>query len=261
MQETVDLLRLQDVQLTPALERDEGNFGESIASLLRSDLIRSVRDPRGEILFFEESRRRVLDLYRNAIVHFLAAPSFLARQLLSGASLEELRRELASWLDMFYYEYFTPRGEVLAAHLGAFIDHFESFGLIERDDGRLRATEKGIPYFQFLAEQTRGVVEVYYATFAAVLAAEGEFTARELRKAASEQFERSGLLGEVDHQEAANPVAFANAVEYLVRRRVLAPSASQKEGERPRDAVYARGESFEDLAAAHERLATTLAAR
>ena len=111
MQEIVDLLRLQDVKLTPALVRDEGEFAESIASLLRMDLIESAWDPRGEILYFEESKRRALDFYRNSIVQFLAAPSFLARRLLSGPSLEDLRQELANWLDLFYYEFFTPRGE------------------------------------------------------------------------------------------------------------------------------------------------------
>ena len=261
MQEIVDLLRLQDVKITPALARDEGEFEESIASLLRSDLIRSANDPRGEILYFEESRRRALDLYRNAIVHFLAAPSFLARRLLSGPSREDLRQELASWIDLFYWEFFSPRGEVLAAHFDAFLDHFERHGRIERHDGELRATEKGAPYFRFLAEQTRGVVEVYYATFAAVLGAEGPLLSKALQKAAQEQYQRSDLLGEVARPEAANPVTFANAVDCLVRTRVLERAPAGPLGERSRDVAYVRGEAFDDLPAMRERLATALAAR
>ena len=53
MQQVVDLLRLQDARLTPALAADEGSFDESIASLLRMDLIHSSEDARGEILYFE----------------------------------------------------------------------------------------------------------------------------------------------------------------------------------------------------------------
>ncbi|MEE9607746.1 MAG: 1-acyl-sn-glycerol-3-phosphate acyltransferase [Myxococcota bacterium] len=257
MQEVVDLLRLQDVRLTPALARDEGDFSESITSLLRSELIRSVRDPRGEILYFEESQRRALDLYRNSVVHFLAAPSFLAWRLLAGPASEGLRQELASWLDLFYYEFFVPRGEVLAAHFDGFVDHFERFGWVERSDGQLRATEKGLPRFRFLAEQTRGVVEVYYATFCAVLAAEGSLTLKDLRKAASEQFERAELLGEVDRREAANPVTFANGVDLLVRRGVL----QQAEGAGGGEVAYVRGKAFDDLPALRERLAAALSAR
>ena len=48
--------------------------------------IEAEPDPRGEILFYEEGKRRVLDIYRNGILHFLAPPSFLARRLLAAAS-------------------------------------------------------------------------------------------------------------------------------------------------------------------------------
>jgi glycerol-3-phosphate O-acyltransferase len=257
----VDLLRIQDIRLTPALARDEGDFAEAIASLMRSDLIRSVRDERGEILYFEESKRRALDLYRNAIIHFLAAPSLLARRLLSGPSTHDLRRDLGTWLELFYGEFYTPRGELLAAHFDAFLDHFERFGWVERRDGELRATEKGVTYLRFLAEQTRGVVEAYYATFAAVLGAKGPLTARGLQKAASEQFERFGLLGEVDRREAANPVTFANAVDLLVRRGVLERAPVTGRGDRPREVAYVRGAAFDDLSALRELLATALSAR
>jgi glycerol-3-phosphate O-acyltransferase len=262
MQQIVDLLRLQDVRLTPALARDEGRFEESIGQLLRSDLIHSVQDPRGELLYFEESKRRALDLYRNAIIQFLVAPSFLARRLLTGPTARELRQELVTWLDLFYHEFFTPRGEVLAAHFDAFLDHFERLGWIERSDDRLLATEKGVPSFRFLAEQTRGVVEVYYATFAAVLgAAEESLSARRLEKEAADQFEHAFLLGEVERREAANPVAFGSAVDLLLRLRILERAPEQPGGERPRDTRYARGPAWGELPALRELLATALSPR
>lgn len=264
MQEIVDLLRIQGVQLTPAIQRDEGEYLESIGSLLEANLIRSVEDPRGELLYFEESKRRVFEIYRNAIVQYLAAPSFLARRVLSGPSIEDLRDELARWLDLFYYEFFTPRARVLENHFDAFIDHFERFGWVERGDDQLRATEKGRPYLRFLAEQTRGVVEVYYCTAAALLGILGEektVSAKGLQKAAAEQFAHSSLLGEVDRREAANAVAFSNAVDLFVRQRILTRAEDQPGGDRPRDTVYVRGDAYDDLAGLHERLAGALTAR
>jgi glycerol-3-phosphate O-acyltransferase len=260
MQDVVDLLRLQDVQLTPALARDEGDFEESIAALLRSDLVKSVEDPRGEILFYEESRRRTLDLYRNAIVHFLAAPSFIAQRLLSGPSVADLREELAERLDLFYHEFFAPRGEVLAAHFDAFLDHFERLGYAERREGALRPTEKGVPYFESLAELTRGLAEAYYATFSAVLAAEEPISAKALVKAAGEDFARASLLGEVSRPEGSNPVTFGNAVDLLARRGVL-ERAQQEGGRGSREVRYVRGPCFGDLPALRERLAASLSGR
>jgi glycerol-3-phosphate O-acyltransferase len=256
MQEIVDLLHLQDVKLTPALARDEGRFDDSIASMRRMDLIESVEDPRGEILYFEESRRRALDFYRNSIAHFLAAPSFLARQLLAGVSRGDPRGALAEWLDLFYQEFFTPRGEVLAAHAEAFLDHFERFGWLERREGVPRVTEKGAPVLRFLAEQTRGLVEAYYATCAAASAAlhgEALVSSKQLAAAAAKQFERCQLLGEVRRAEGANPVTFSNAAELLLRLRILARSA---DGE-----GVVQGPAFDDLPALRERLATALSAR
>jgi glycerol-3-phosphate O-acyltransferase len=256
MQEVVDLLRLQDVRLTPALDRDEGAFRESIGSLLRNDLIRSAPDPRGEVLYFEEGRRAALDLYRNAIVHYLATPSFLARRLLAGVGVEELRSDLSSWLDLFYYEFFTPIGEVLAAHFEAFLDHFERFGWMERTNGDLRATEKGVAYFEFLSEQTRGVVEVYYATASAVLGMEERISSKDLRKAARDQLERSGLLGEVVVREPASDTTFANAVTLMERLAIIARDPQAPDGE-----IYLKSASFGDLPALRERLASALVAR
>jgi glycerol-3-phosphate O-acyltransferase len=258
MQDVVDLLRLQDVRLTPALLQDEGEFAESIASLLRADLLRSTEDPRGEILYFEESARRALDLYRNSIVHYMVAPSFLARRLLAGPAGDDLRSDLGEWLDLFYSEYHSPRGEVLAAHFDGFIDYFERFGWVERSEGQVRATEKGAPHFTLLAEQTRGVVEVYYATFAAVSGFEGDLGAKALGKAAGAQFQRGDLLGEVLRPESVNETTIANAIALLVRRGILesAPEASKKG-----DTAYVQGPSFGDLPALRERLAAALSAR
>lgn len=257
MQQIVDLLRLQDVPLSPAIQRDEGEFSEAIGFLLRSDLIRTVKDERGEILYFDESRRRALDLYRNAIVHYLAAPSFLARRLLSGASAAELREDLAGWLDLFYLEFFVPRAETLEDRLEIFLDHFERAGWIERGEWRVRGTEKGAKDLRFLAAQTRSWLEAYFATCQAVLASRGEGAAKELAGRAKEQFERAELLGEVQRPEAANPVTFDNALDLLVRRGVLVRPPAEGSS---RDRAYRPGPEFDSLLALRDRLATALAA-
>jgi len=261
MQQVVDLLRLQDVRLTPALVRDEGDFSESIASLQRMDLIRTSEDPRGELLYYEEPKRRVLDIYRNGVLHFLAVPSFLARRLLSHPSLADLHADLSLWLELFYREIYVNRGEVLAAHFQGFIDYFERLGWIAREDGIFHPTEKGGAVLEFLAEQTRTVVESYYATFTAVLSLDEPKTAKELRKVAEEQFGRARLLGEVTLPEAANPVAFGNAVDLLREQGILAVVPDEPGGQERREMAFVRGEAFEELTALCERLASALAAR
>ena len=118
-----------------------------------------------------------------------------------------------------------------------------------------------MPYFRFLAEQTRGLLEAYYAAVGAALGLEGEVAVKELRKAVAQQFERDQLLGEVDHPEAANPVTFANALDLLVRHDILATVPLSANNARSRDPAYTRGPAYDDLPALRERLATALSAR
>jgi glycerol-3-phosphate O-acyltransferase len=231
MRQVVELLRLQDVRITPALLADESaGFQESIAFMLRSDLIESVSGPRGEILFFSESRRRALEMYRNSIAHFLAAASFMARRLRRGATARELREDLAAWQDALHQEFYSPRAEVLAAHCEAYIDYFERSGWMQRRAEFLVTTEEGRKIFSVLEEQTIGVIEAYQAACDAAEVLEEPVTRKEFCALATEQFGHAELLGEALRREASNETTFNNALQLLVRRGILGQEQRPKKG-------------------------------
>jgi glycerol-3-phosphate O-acyltransferase len=260
MQQVVDLLRLEGVRLTPALEADLPGFDDAIAAMLRAGLVRSSADPRGEILWFDESKRRTLDFYRNSVVHFLALPSFLAREILGGTAPGELRAELAGWLDLFYVEFFAPTGDAMDAHLDACLGHFERAGWVLRREGRLAPSEAGAAPLRFLAEQTRAVLEAYTAAFSALLAAPNRpLATKELQRASEEQFARAVLLGEAERREAANAVTFANAAELLLRLGILQRAELPKRREVEAEPGFARGPRFDELPGLRARLAGALA--
>jgi glycerol-3-phosphate O-acyltransferase len=256
MNQLVELLKLQDVRLTPELAADAPAYRDSIDVLLRLGLLHAENDPRGEIVYYEQKDARALDVYRNVLFHFLVAPSLMARLLLRGVSTLELRRDLDFWLDLFYREFFAPRAIVHAAQVDAFLDHFERLGALERSDERLRATEKGRPYLGFLAEQTRCLLEAYYGVFSALLALEQPVPERTLEKETEAQLRRLHRVGEISRTEGWNRVTFKNALELLARRGVLAQSARDT-----REPAWGRGPAFEELPALRERLAGALLAR
>ena len=255
MQRIVDLLRLQDVRLTPALENDVGEFRDSIASLVLSGLIEVQEDPRGEIVFYRESKRRALDFYRNSIAHYLVTPSFLARGILQGASRTDLLRSVAEWLQLMRQESYMPTGEVLAAHSEAFIDFFERSGFIDQHQEILGASEKGLPYFRFVAMQTQGVLEAYYAVCKVAESLDEELPRKAFLAEAAVQFSKLELLGEVKRLEAANTVTFSNALDLLLRQGVLRRIEARESGG---DSLLRRGEDQAALAALLERLAGEL---
>jgi glycerol-3-phosphate O-acyltransferase len=231
MGQVLELLRLQDVRITPALLADRAtDFQESIAFMLRSDLVESISGPRGEILYFEESRRRALDIYRNSIAHFLAAPSFMARRLARGATAAELREDLAAWQDALYQEFFVPRAEVLAAHCEAYLDYFERSGWVLRRGEILIPTDSGKRIFAILEEQTVGVIEAYQAACDAASVLEEAVNRKEFCALSAEQFGHAELLGEAKRREASNETTFANALSLLVRRGILSQERRPKKG-------------------------------
>jgi len=257
MQACVDLLRVRGARLTPALTRDVGDFEESIAFLLRSDLIRSVGDPRGEILYFDASKRPALDLYRNTILHFLAPASFLARKLLWGAPREVLHDDLAFWLDLFHLELFNARDRVLGSEFDAYLAHFEALGFVECTDSAFRATEKGRDVLEALALQTQGLIEAHAAACRAAQGIAEPVSSRQLEVDASDAFARSALLGQVGSPEVGSRATFANAFDALARRGILARRRSGGN----RDVFYARGDRFDELAPLIARLAAVLGDR
>jgi len=252
MHQIVELLRLQDVRLTPALAADDPDFQVSIDFLLRLGLVKAETDPRGEIVYYEERDRRALDVYRNVLFHFLVAPSLMARPLLAGTTQAALRRDLDFWLDLLYREFYAPRAIVRAAQVEAFLDHFERLGAIERSDDRLRATEKGRGYLVFLAEQTRSIIEAYYGVLSSLLALEEPVPERTLEKETEAQFRRLHRVGEVTRTEGWSSVVFKNALALLAQRGVLTESGGARER------AWGRGPAFDELPALRERLAAAL---
>jgi glycerol-3-phosphate O-acyltransferase len=268
MRDVVSLLRLQDVGMTGALQSDSGDFQESISFLLKSDLLKSTPDPGGEILYFDESRRRALDIYRNTIVHFLAGPSFMARLLLVGTTQKELGEATSFWQELLYQEYFTPQDESPGDVLEAFLLHFQQMGWIAlhgvSETGaavQWLVTAEGEPFLRCLEAQTRGVLEAYRSLIAVVLHAEEQgLKKKDLCKQASEHLQHAHLLGEAERSEAANDTTFGNALDLLERRGMLLRGEAAGAG-RSRDVIYQVPQEREALAALERRLARDLSAR
>jgi glycerol-3-phosphate O-acyltransferase len=259
MQEIAGMLRLQGVRLSSALERDLPGLRESIAFLERSDLVQSCLDHRGEVLHFEENRRRALDIYRNAIAHFLLIPSLLGRAALKGLPCERVHAELELWTDLLYREYYASR-ELLPTRGEAVLEHFESEGWIARDGGTWRATAAGQRPLGVLAEQTRGVIE-YYDAILRVLSGWMESSERGvlysgLVKEVELDFRNAQLLGEVRRSEALSTTSLDNALAWLVDRGILTSESIRTGKRNARDTRYARGESWAELS----RIAPILAA-
>lgn len=217
----VELLRIQKTRITKALVADLETLDESISFLLKNDLVKSREDADGEILYFEESRRPALDIYRNAIAHYLAVPSFLARRLLSGVDGETLRRDLVAWQEIYYCEFYSPKSDVSAAHCEVFLSHFVAEGWMTLEDEVWQPTRTGRPVFESLAEQTRSVIDVYTLACNTADAMTDVVSRKEFYTHLASAVEGAGILGEMNRTEAANTTTYGNATDLLINRGVF----------------------------------------
>ena len=255
MAQLVKVLESQNARLTAALWADRKGFEESIAFMLRNDLVDKADDFGTEVIFYQPSRRNVLDLYRNSIVHYLALPSFLARSLLRGSSSEEMQADLTRWSELFYSEFFVPREQSSPAGLEALLIDFESQGWIESEGGGWQVTLTGQEILICLEAQTRSFVEAYEAVFHVVLAHSGEIqrgvALLEARNALLNAL-RLGLAGE---SEAASETSLANALDWLVARQILRVAQSAEKGLSSKQTPYEPGDRWNELAELHQHLA------
>ncbi|MDE0885309.1 MAG: 1-acyl-sn-glycerol-3-phosphate acyltransferase [Myxococcota bacterium] len=258
MRQLVDLLLLGQAEITRALRADQGSFEESIAFMIRGDLAKSAPDSKGEIIYFEPSKRRALDIYRNSIVHYLGVPSILARSLRAGATSKDLFEDALVWRELLYREYFTPSEEAGEAAVVRWLGFFEASGWIEQEGEAVRVTPGGEAILTCLDLQTRGVVECYEATCRVVIDAGGEISRDEVIERGSSLLENAQLLGLSGHPEAANEASFTNALELLVARGGL---ARKDEMQGASKAEYAPGEAWSSLGDLHELLARLAAGR
>jgi hypothetical protein len=135
-----------------------------------------------------------------------------------------------------------PRGEVLAAHFEAYVEHFEECGWIRVVDAAFVATPEGEVSLESLASQTRGILEVYQTLFEVFSGSETDWKRREVRGG-----------------EALSDTTLSNAIDLLLRLDVIEEDREAKPN--PRDPSYVRGEAHASLEGLRARLATALAGR
>ena len=252
----VKVLDTQKARLTDALWADRKGFEESIAFMIRNDLVEMSDDFGTEIIFYQASRRNVLDLYRNSIVHYLALPSFLSRSLLRGSSAEEITEDLTRWSDLFYSEFFVPLEQSSRAGAAKMLEDFRTEGWIQREEGSAwTVTLAGQEILVCLAAQTRNFVETYEAVFHVILEHAGEIERGAALSEARDALLNARRLGLAGESEAASDTSLANALDWLVVHHILRVAKLGEKGVSSKQTPYEPGDRWHELTELHQHLA------
>lgn len=208
----LDLLRVQGVQLTASLVRNEAsNFRESLAWLEGGGLVERLVDGDGPVLHAPPEKRVNLDFYKNNTIHFFLLPALLTRALARGVPAGELRAHIAWWLDLYRWEFPLPQRDGLGGEIDRWLAHYRAAGAI---------TDAGLDPTHPIVRATEGVLENFregYLVAARAVAAQQEWPIAEkaLIDRMRKQFATSRLLGEVTKGEGSSVLVFANALSRL----------------------------------------------
>ncbi|MEE3327859.1 MAG: 1-acyl-sn-glycerol-3-phosphate acyltransferase [Myxococcota bacterium] len=243
----VKVLEWRNARLTAALWADRKGFEESIAFMLRNDLVEMSDDFGTELIFYQASRRNVLDLYRNSIVHYLALPSFLSRSLLHGRLPEEISADVARWSGLFYSEFFVPEEQSSPEGVAMLLEEFQSEGWIRSQGGRWAVTPEGRDILTCLAAQTRSFIETYEAVFHVVLLHGGDIERAQVLSEATGALLNARRLGLAGDPEAAMDTSMANALDWLLVRSILSVCVVEDKRSSPKQTLSMPGDRWNEL--------------
>lgn len=238
---------------TASLERNLGDFRESLGFLEQSGHIETYKRGEDEILVVAENRRMALDFYKNNLIHVFLIPSLVTTALLAGKRGSDLVDDVWWWLEMFRFEFALPSKKELPALVDAAEVYMRKVGAFTADDS-LDPTHA-------LVRALGSILECFrQAYWLALQTVHENLTAEKMsEKALIEEFRKNAktaqLLGEITKPECASVVLLQNA---LSRLREIGVVETQAVGRGGRDKLIRRGQAHDQAPLLMKRIRDSL---
>ncbi|HEY2388616.1 MAG TPA: 1-acyl-sn-glycerol-3-phosphate acyltransferase [Candidatus Binatia bacterium] len=246
-----NLLVARGVTLTASLQRNTGDFEESLRFLQSGKLVERMKDSAGDIIYAAPEKRMILDFYKNNIIHFFLVPSLVAHALRRNIPLATLGDEVWWWLDLFRWEFALPERAAVAAEIEATVAHFRAAGALGPDGGR-----RGNMLLVFGDGILENFREAYWIAAKTLMDLPPDGLPRKTALAKMQKsFEAHQLLGQAQKPEGNSQITFENAMHRLAEVGYI---ALQERGRSSKDQVVVPRRSFADLAVLERRLRESL---
>ena len=237
------LVKAQGIKTTASLDRNIGDFRESLDFLTKSGLIEHITRGNDEVLVIGEHKRLALDFYKNNLIHAFVVPSLVCSALLNGKLGDALVDEVQYWLDVFRFEFALPDRHELRGLIELQQRHLAELGAISGDK---------IDPEHAVVIAAVGVLDVFKEaywlaarTVRDVLGPEG-LAEKPLTAEYQKSCETALLVGESSKPECANTVLLQNA---LRRMTELGFVRTEQRGRGGRERVTLRGARYSELPA------------
>ncbi len=246
-----NLLVAKHVTLTASLQRNLGDFLESLRFLQSGKLIEWMKDSGGDIIYAPPEKRRILDFYKNNIIHFFLIPSLVAHALRRDVPVEALAEELWWWLDLFRWEFPLPERSAMAGEIEDVLTHFRAAGALGPTGGRRSSIL--LVFGDGILENFR---EAYWIVAKTLLDLPTDgLSTKALLATLQKSFGMHQLLGQAQKPEGNSTITFDNAMHRLGEVGYV---DLQHRGRGGKEQVLIPGRAFEQLPLLERRLRESL---
>jgi len=242
------LVKAQGVKTTASLDRNIGDFRESLDFLAKSGLIDRIQRGNDEIIVVRENKRLALDFYKNNLIHAFVLPSLVCSALLEHQRDDDLIADVQRWLDVFRYEFALPDRHELRSHVEKSIARLQSLGAVSGEH-----TDPSHP----VVIATIGALDVFREaywlgtkTLSEVLPGDG-LAEKALVAEYQKAYEAALLVGEAVQPEGATTVLFQNVISRLVE---LGYVRTEQRGRGGRERAVIRGPNWPELGSYEDEL-------
>jgi glycerol-3-phosphate O-acyltransferase len=237
------LIKVQGIKTTASLDRNIGDFRESLDFLTHSGLIERITRGNAEVLLVGEHKLLALDFYKNNLIHAFVLPSLVCTGMLSRKHGPALADDVQHWLDVFRFEFALPDRHELPALIDKQIDYLRELGAVTEED--LDATHAVVIAAAGVLDVFREAYWIAVQTVGEALGADG-VTEKGLIAEYQKAYETALLVGETSKPEGANTVLLQNALQRLVE---LGYVRSEQRGRGGRERFYLRAARFAEIPA------------
>jgi glycerol-3-phosphate O-acyltransferase len=185
----------------------------------------------------DETKRPLLEYYKNNIIHFFLPASLVSMAILAGHGFdfgrEEILTDFVFLSDFFKYEFIfsdlSPEDQVEQT-----LDYFNYRGVVvslDREKARYTLSASGLKELAYLANLLSNYLESYWIVFRSIKYLQKKpRSEREFLKRIQSIGQKLHKLGEVERAEALSEATFQNALKLFGEKGIVLKKAPEGKG-------------------------------
>ena len=185
----------------------------------------------------DESKRPLLEYYKNNIIHFFLPAAIVSLATLSGPGFDFERQQVLDDVrfleDFFKYEFFFNKvnPEAVVDETLAYFTSREVVVSLDRDENRYTLSASGLKELAYFANLLYNYLESYWIVFRSIKYLQKKpRSEKEFLKRINSIGQKSHKLGEVERSEALSEANFQNALKLFGEKGIVTKKLPEGKG-------------------------------